>query len=70
VLYGTSLVRGSVPQEDIRYYKFVDDDSVFKSVGDVLQELGFALDPKGLNPKNLSLLPSRKKLKFAFIGPT
>jgi hypothetical protein len=35
-----------------RYYEFVATDTVFKSVSDVLQELGFALNPKGLKPKD------------------
>jgi len=49
-----------------RYYKFVDDDSVFKSVGDVLQELGFALNPKGLKPKEPQLTPESKETEVRF----
>jgi hypothetical protein len=49
-----------------RFYKFVDDDSVFKSVGDVLQELGFALNPKGLKPKEPQLTPESKETEVRF----
>ena len=35
-----------------RYYTFVDPEAVYKSIGDVLQELGFGLNPKGLKPKD------------------
>jgi hypothetical protein len=35
-----------------RLYQFVASDTIYKSIGDVLQGLGFAIDPKDLRPKD------------------
>ena len=44
-----------------RLYQFVANDTIYKSIGDVLQGLGFAIDPKDLRPKDHQFSPESQK---------
>ena len=59
---GETCAAGRTP----RYYKFVADEAVYESVSDVLQELGFGLNPKGLRPKEPQFNTESKKDEVRF----